>query len=71
MPFGGARSATLERMSAVSLVRAVRGPVFVRTTPRWPAWRTPTGWRLSARFLLPTFLCGGAPKEVPLGDKEK
>ena len=51
MPDGGARSATPERMSALSLARVVRGQVSSwAVSGRRPRWLT-KGWRLQARFL--------------------
>jgi hypothetical protein len=58
MPGRGARSATLERMTALSLTWVVRERVSSRTTPGSHKRRTPTGWRLQPAFFA-YFLCGG------------
>ena len=58
MPDGGARSATLERMTALSLRWVVRGRVSCRAVSgQRPRWLT-TGWRLQPAFFA-YFLCGG------------
>ena len=58
MPDGGARSATLERMSALSLAWVARGHVSCWAVPGGrPRWLT-TGWRLQPAFFA-YFLCGG------------
>jgi hypothetical protein len=58
MPDGGARSATLKRMSALSLRCVARGRLSFWAVPgsrqRW----TPKGWRLQPAFFA-YFLCGG------------
>jgi hypothetical protein len=58
MPDGGARSATLERMMALSLTRMVRGNVSCCAVPGGePRW-TPKHWRGEPAFFA-YFLCGG------------
>jgi hypothetical protein len=58
MSFGGARSATLERMMALSRTWVVRERVSCWAVPgRRPRWLT-TGWRLQPAFFA-YFLCGG------------
>jgi hypothetical protein len=62
MPDGGARSATLERMSALSLAWVARGHVSSWAVPGGrPRWLT-TGWRLQPAFFA-YFLCGGKESE--------
>jgi hypothetical protein len=62
VPDGGARSATLERMSALSRTGLARGQVSSWAVPdRRPRWLT-TGWRLQPAFFA-HFLCGGKESE--------
>ena len=62
VPDGGARSATLERMNALSLRWVVRGRVSSWAVPgEKPRW-TPTGWRCEPAFFA-YFLCGGKESE--------
>jgi hypothetical protein len=58
MPNGGARSATLERMNALSLRWVVRGHVSSWAVPCRRTEMDIYGLAVAARFLLPTFLCG-------------
>jgi hypothetical protein len=58
MPDGGARSATPERMTALSLTFVVRGDVSSWAVSGSLQRRTPTGWRLQPAFFA-YFLCGG------------
>ena len=65
MPDGGARSATLERMTALSLTRVVRETVSSRTAPAGvPRW-TPTGWRCEPLSLLTFFAAAKKVSAAP------
>jgi hypothetical protein len=62
VPDGGARSATLERMSAVSQERSVRMRISCRTTTGYEQGWTLMGWRGEPAFFA-YFLCGGKESE--------
>jgi hypothetical protein len=70
MPDGGARSATLERMSPLSLTGGGARAALVRG----PLWLHASGGHLQAGGCKPAFfayfLCGGDPKVVPVGQRK-
>jgi hypothetical protein len=81
MPDGGARSATLERMTAWSRRKAARETVSSRTAPVSYQWWTPTGWRVEPLSLLTFFAAakkvsaaphrGNANKPIRIQEKAK
>jgi hypothetical protein len=58
MPNGGARSATLERMTALSPTRMARGHISSWAVPAGGQRWTPTSWRCEPAFFCLLFLCG-------------
>jgi hypothetical protein len=72
IPDGGARSATLERMSALSRAPATRGTVSSRTTPVSRPWWLTTGWRCEPLSLLTFFAAAKKVSAAPhRGDANK
>jgi hypothetical protein len=65
MGAGGARSATLERMTALSLRVVVRETVSCRTAPGSVKRRTPTGWRCEPLSLLTFFAAAKKVSAAP------